>query len=638
MCGICGIVASHAGPDRLDRRAEIETMLSALLHRGPDGSGISGDERATFGAVRLAIRGTSAGQQPVVDADTGVIAVCNGEIDNHRELRAWLAQRGRRVSLDTDIGVIPGLYLEKGEAFVESLVGAFAIAVWDPRSRTIILARDRAGERPLYYRQSGRGLVFASELAALVSLDECVERDPRCIGQFLQNGYFSEDITPYREIRRVRPAEIVTIGPRGATHRRYWRWTPGAAAAEAPSLDEFDRAFRLAVERQSDVDVEHGVFLSGGVDSSLIAAVAAQSAQKKPLKAFTLRFDESSYDEGGFAEQVATQLGMQSVSVDVGPGAVPGVLSDLIRHCGEPLADPAWIPTMLLAKRASQDVGIALVGEGADELFAGYPTYIGALAAGTYGKLPRPIRAAFKSAVERWPVSDKKVAISFLLKRFVQSAELDEMRRHLVWTSSIPAEILQRLGQHPRQMDSDDGKLVSLDRLQRHDFETSLADGLLTKADRAGMRWGLETRAPFLDVSIMELAARIPQGARAKGLSTKIYLKRYAERYLPKSIVYRRKRGLSVPLSAWLRDPLYPWAREMLSATALDSAGLDLGAVADLLQEHRDRKADHARALWTLIVLSEWLAWDAGRPKSVREQSRNRRVAAEVAHDRTPVQ
>jgi asparagine synthase (glutamine-hydrolysing) len=333
---------------------------------------------------------------------------------------------------------------------------------------------------------------------------------------------------------------------------------------------------------------------------------------KRPLKAYTLRFEEESFDEGNFAADVARLLKMEPVTVWVRPEDFRSGLSSLIQMVGEPLADPAWLPTALLARRAAQDVRLALVGEGADEFFGGYPTYLGAGIAERYGRLPAWLRSAFRRFIESRPPDEKKVTVSYLLKRFVQGAELDGMTRHQLWTSNITPQILARLGVPPTPPRGDDtvgGAL--LDRVQRWDLEGSLAEGLLTKADRASMSSALELRAPFLDEAVMTFAASLPVGERVRGFGTKVFLKRYALRYLPKSIVYRRKRGLSVPVSRWLRGPLQEWATVALGNPRLNQVGIRGPVPLELLDEHCRRQADHGRTLWTLIMLSEWLDWVA---------------------------
>jgi asparagine synthase (glutamine-hydrolysing) len=333
--------------------------------------------------------------------------------------------------------------------------------------------------------------------------------------------------------------------------------------------------------------------------------------------AYSLRFDENSYDEGQFAGQVAKDLGLTPVSVWVKPTDLPETLADLVSRVGEPLADPAWIPTALLAQQAAQDVKLCLAGEGGDELFGGYPTHLAAKWGETYAALPGVVQAAFRAIVQKWPVSDKKVTVSFLLKRFVEGMHQDGVARHLLWKANISPIVMARLGLTdplPWKPEKSTGEL--LDAVQKLDLEVTLAEGLLTKSDRAGMRSALEVRAPFLDQRVMEYAATLPVDSRVHGLTTKAFLKKYAEKYLPNSIIYRRKRGLSVPLSLWLRGPLHDWAQSRVTHRHLAEVGINIQVAEQLLEEHRLREADHARALWSLIVLCEWLIWDDARIKN----------------------
>jgi len=610
MCGVCGIAAPGGGLDGAWADHHVRAMVDALAHRGPDDSHVHRTSAAVIGATRLAIRGLSDGHQPMVDARSGIVVVCNGEIDNHASLRSWLETRGRTVASSTDVAVIPGLYLELGDAFVERLAGVFAIAIWDPRETRLVLARDRAGERPLFYYRDNEVVRFATEISAL-GVDPALRLTPDrgALGRYVRFGYFTAPETPFIEVRKVGPGEVVVVDRDRVTRRRYWRWAVGTTSKEAPSVAEFDAVLREAVRRQSDAEVECGVFLSGGLDSSLVAAVAKSLAPGRNLRAYTLRFAEASYDEGGVAAQVARHLALPWTSVPVTPEAMQEGIPELIRVVGEPLADPAWVPTALLARRASRDVKLALVGEGADELFGGYPTYVGASLAQRYASLPGTIRDLVRGLVERWPPSERKVTVSYLLKRFVAGAELEPVSRHRYWTSSVAPDLLGRLGIEAPAPDTLDAQGAVLDILQRIDLETSLAEGLLTKADRASMSSALELRAPYLDQTVMEFAASLPVKERVRGVATKVFLKRFALRYLPSGIVHRRKRGLSVPLARWLRGPLHGWAASRLGDEGLRVAGVDPGAAIALLEEHRMRRRDHARALWTLIVLAEWVAW-----------------------------
>jgi asparagine synthase (glutamine-hydrolysing) len=613
MCGICGIAAPGGALDPARASRDVHRMIEVLAHRGPDDAGVHAAASAVLGATRLAIRGLEDGRQPIADPATGVVAVCNGEIDNHGELRAWLAARGRPVALATDVAVIPGLYLELGEPFVERLVGAFAIALWDPRAGHVLLARDRAGERPLFYhvdQVDGRLIRFATEVAALAAPGRGrFHPDHAALVGYLRCGYFTAPATPFVEIQKVAPGEVVKLDHRGVRRWRYWRWPVGAARQAPASSGDFDAILQGSVRRQMDVDVECGVFLSGGLDSSLVAAVARQIAPARRLPAYTLGFEEPSYDESPAARAVAARLGCPWTLVRVTPDMLPDSLAELVRGVGEPLADPAWVPTAALARRAAADVKLALVGEGADELFGGYPTYIGAAVAESYLRLPRIVRATLRAIVTRWPTSERKVAVSYLLKRFVAAIELDAVERHGVWTSAITPDLLARLGVPMPARGRSVLREPLLDVVQRLDLETALAEGLLTKADRASMRSALELRAPFLDHAVLEFAATLPPEERVRGLRSKVFLKRFARRYLPRSVVERRKRGLSVPLTRWLRGPLHAWAAVRLADDGLQMAGVNPEIALALLEEHRTRRADHARALWTLIVLAEWVTW-----------------------------
>ena len=619
MCGICGIVGFGEVPEVHQIRARVDAMLDALRHRGPNATGARGADDAVLGATRLAVRGIAAPDQPSVDAPTGVIVVCNGEIDNHKELRRWLEGRGRSVPAGSDVEVLPGLYLELGDAFVERLAGAFALAVWDPRSRRLLLARDRAGERPLFFAALPGQFRFASEVAAL---RESGGVSPQFSGEgirgYLQFGNFAAPRSPFAHIEKVAPGERLVRDASGLQRSRYWRWSVTRCAKRVPSLEDFDSVFREAVRRQSDMETQFAVFLSGGLDSSLVAAVARSLRPELPLRAYTVRFDVESFDEGDVAATVAQRLGLEQRSVWVRPEDLQSELPALVRRVGEPLADPAWLPAALLAREAARDFRMTLVGEGADELFGGYPTYLGALLAQRFNRLPGAFRTLLRRAVNALPASEGKVTVSYLLKRFVRDAGVEGMARHQLWNSQISPELLERLGVAPAPLPGEpppEGDLM--DRVQQWDLEVPLAEGLLTKADRASMSSAMELRAPFLDVAVLEFAASLPVRERVRGFTTKVFLKRYAARYLPGNIIHRRKRGLSVPLGRWLRGPMRDWAAASLEGRHLEPLGLRPAGARAIFQEHLDRKADHARALWTLIVLSHWhqqvAGSDAGR-------------------------
>lgn len=610
MCGICGIWDRNVGSSKRAMASTADVMLQAMTHRGPNGSAIHSSDDLTIAVNRLAIRGIDQNQPPLIEHEDGIVVACNGEIDNHRELRQALEQAGHVIPQTTDVAVIAPLYLEKGLDFIDHLQGVFAIALWDARTKRLILARDRAGERHLYYSISGRTVHFASELSALVSAsDSNPKLDPASLSHYLRSGYCPSPRSLLADQHKIRPGEMIVIESTGVRHVRYWRSPLGIAKQATPSPESFDRIFRQAVRRQSDVDVDYGVLLSGGVDSALMTAVARSLRPEKKLSAYCIRFAEASFDEGNDAAKMASHLGCDFVPVTVSPEDVPDGIRHLISTTGEALADPAWLPLTLVAKRASQDVRVLLAGEGADELFGGYPTYLGAHLAGRYAKFPAALRLAINKVVDLLPVSDKKVTTSFLLKRFIGGQHLDGLARHLLWTASLSPDWLRRLGVEPPLDLASRGHGEVMDAIQTYDFEHSLPDALMAKADRGGMCHGVEIRAPFLDQTVIEFAATLPLDARVRGLTTKVFLKEYASRYLPRSVVTRRKRGLSVPLAQWLRGPLYPWARSRLDSPALASAGINSEAAQELLTAHCQRSGDYSRGLWALIVLSEWLDW-----------------------------
>lgn len=619
MCGICGSVDWHAG-DGHAALAQTRLMLAALAHRAPDGGLLHRHGAAVLGAGRLAIRDLATPRPPLYSSGDDIVLVCNGEIDNHAALRSELLARGHTLPAGSDVAVLPALYREYGVDFLTRIVGVFALALWDARRQRLLLARDRSGERHLYYSAAADGVRFASELAALrAGAASAPALDRATLRQYLLHGYCPAPRTPYAGWRKLTPGSCVLFD-RNGTHTHSYAaapWSAPRAAAPADATPQrFDAILRNAIARQTAVDVPYGVLLSGGLDSSLIAALLRAQQPSRRITAYCLRFSEASYDEGDAAQHVARRCALDYVPVHLGALEFPPLLRDLIAHDGELLADPAWVPLARLCQRARQDVPMLLAGEGADELFGGYPTYLGALAAQHYLHWPLPLRRMLAAWLARLRPSERKVTLGFLLRRFVTGAELEPLLRHRSWLAPLSPALLARLGVRDAAFDDlHDGELPAgaalLDVLQRYDCRHGLAEALLAKSDRGGMRHAVEIRAPFLDAAVVDFAAGLPPQARAHGLRSKIFLKRYARRYLPATVVHRRKRGLSVPLAAWLRDPLREWARQRLAQPQLQALGLDACALQALLQEHCERRADHGRALWALLVLAEWLDWHA---------------------------
>jgi asparagine synthase (glutamine-hydrolysing) len=612
MCGIGGLLMNQRESSPGEIARQVQAMLFAMRHRGPDGQAEYADGHLGMGANRLAIRGIDQVQPPLFVHESGVVVACNGEIDNHRTLRAELAEQGHAITSSSDVAVIAPLYLEKGLGFLEHLDGVFALALWDPAEQRLILARDRTGERHLYYATSAQGFWFASELAALqLAAPADATMDRQSLAYFLRSGYCPSPRTPFAQQFKVCPGEMIVRERSKTRYMRYWAPPIGRKPVAPPSTAAFDTIFRNAIARQTDVDVDYGVLLSGGLDSSLITAVARQVRPERQLKAYCVRFEESSFDEGSNAQTVARLHDCPLTTVTLGAHQVPQMLRQLIHTTGEPLADPAWLPLFHVTERAAFDVKMLLGGEGADELFGGYPTYLGALWSPRYDRLPAPLRNGVRRLVNALPVSDAKVAVSFLLKKFIAGQAHQGLMRHLFWNANLSPEWIQRLGMDWPAEQAEHREQSLLDLVQAYDFGHSLPDALMAKADRGGMCHGLELRAPFLDRAVIEYASTLPPDARIQRLRTKAFLKDYARRYLPPEIVERRKRGLSVPLGQWLRGPLRDWASEKLAGEALRDAGIRTDAALALMEQHQQRQGDHARGLWNLIVLSEWLEWAA---------------------------
>jgi asparagine synthase (glutamine-hydrolysing) len=608
MCGIYGMVSLAGRP--LAHPGTMERMGVRLRHRGPDDHRILARPDAAMGAERLRITDPRPeAAQPFEDSAGAVWLACNGAVYNARSLRGRYPRYPYRSR--SDIEPLLPLFLDIESGGVAEIDGMFAVAVWDARTRTLILARDRAGEKPLFYATIDGEVWFASEVAALLehpALDRTL--DPDATLDFLQLGYVREPHTMFAAVRKVPAGTVVVFSEVGVQSLRYWtpeQFRPDPAVTPLEAEHELLYLLERSVAKQLQADAPVGIFLSGGIDSSLVAALAVRHRDPADLPAFTVGFDEQSYDERGAAAAVAGDLRLPHVTVRVGDQDLFGMLDILTDRIAEPFADPAILPTMVLAQAARENVGVVLGGEGADELFGGYPTYVGHRAAPWFARLPDGVRRAMSRAAQGLPTSQAKVPLEFLVKRFLATATLPALERHLHWfgTGLDPA-VFGAPARLPWPDLPDDGS-DTVHRMMRLDYLTYLRDDLLPKVDRATMLHALEARAPFLDADLSAFAFRLPAELAVQGLTTKWLLKRAARRSLPAAAVHRRKRGLSVPVDRWLNGPLCDEANRLLAPDRLTQAGvLDAARVGDLVSEHRRGRANHARALWPLVVLQRW--------------------------------
>ncbi|HEY6836249.1 MAG TPA: asparagine synthase (glutamine-hydrolyzing) [Gaiellaceae bacterium] len=607
MCGICGIASSNgpADPERLAR------MSATLVHRGPDADGAMTDGPVGLAARRLAIIDLESGDQPIANEDGSIHVVQNGELYNYRELRAELEGAGHRFRTHSDTEVLAHLYEQHGLDFARRLRGMFAVAVWDSNERRLVLVRDPYGIKPLYYRHSASGLEFASELRALPR----GEVDLDALEAFLAFNSIPAPLTIFREARKLPPGYLLVWQDGDLRLERFAR--PGPANAdqlreddEAELIEELRARLRDSVRAHLVSDVRVGVLLSGGIDSSALAALAAELTGE-PVRTFSIGFEERSFDELADARLVAERYGTRHRELVLRTDAAL-LLPALAEAFDEPFADSSALPTYLVSQLAAQDVKVALSGEGGDELFGGYYTYVADLLAQRLGGLAR----ASRPLVEHLPSSSARASFDYKAKRFARAAHLPPLERHHGWKEIFSPDARAELT--VRRSDFDPVDLLRarfaetesaepLARLQDVDFGLYLVDDLLVKTDRASMAHSLEARVPYLDPAVTNLAFALPRRHRVRGVRKKVLLRKAVEPLVPQEIVRGKKRGFSIPAAAWLRGELEPFARDTLSRDTVRRQGyFRPEAVERLIDRHVDGQEDLSRQLWGLLAFTLW--------------------------------
>jgi asparagine synthase (glutamine-hydrolysing) len=607
MCGICGIASARGtvDPDRLAR------MSATLVHRGPDSDGAFLDGGVGLAARRLSIIDLDTGDQPIANEDGTVVVVQNGEIYNYRELLRELERAGHVFRTRCDTEVLVHAYEEWGTRFAERLRGMFAVAVWDERERRLVLARDRFGIKPLYYRAVGDELAFASELRALPR----GEIDSDALECFLAFNSIPAPYSIFREVRKLPQGQLLVWRDGTHTLERYARPAPARAEdvrgdEEAELVEELRARLRDSVRAHLVSDVPVGVLLSGGVDSCTLAALAAAEANS-PLRTFSIGFEERTFDELADARLVAERYGTVHRELVLRPDAAL-LLPALADAFDEPFADSSALPTYLVARLAAEDVKVALSGEGGDELFGGYYTYAADLLAQRFGGLA----ARLRPVIDRLPTSTRRASFDYRAKRFVRVAHLPPLERHHGWKEIFSDDARAELRGLRSQFDPVDvlrtrfaetAGAELLARLQDVDLGIYLVDDLLVKTDRASMAHSLEARVPFLDSVVVGFALSLPTRHKVRGLRKKVLLRKAVEPLLPREVVHGRKRGFSIPAAAWLRGELEPFARDTLSPDTLRRQGfLRHEPVRRLLDEHVAGKHDWSRQLWGLLAFTLW--------------------------------
>lgn len=615
MCGIAGMV--H--PQATRHRVQLDQMLGHIRHRGRDDSGIWETDGCILGHNRLSIIDlTDTGHQPMGNEDGSVQVVLNGEIYNYRELRAELESRGHRFRSTSDTEIIPHLYEEHGTEFVTHLRGMFALALWDTRKRRLILARDRAGKKPLFYARCDGGLIFASEMKALFGfpgVDFSVNE--QAVHDYLTFGVVPGETTVYQGIRRVPPASFMTIDESAniATHT-YWKpqFTQKRDVTFDEAVELVDDSLRKAISLRLRSDVPVGCFLSGGIDSGLVCALAATELDR-PLKTFSIGFTDQKFDETPLARMVAKRYRTDHREFVL--GSDPDDVEAVIGHYDEPYSDASALPSFAVARLASEDVSVVLNGDGGDEIFAGYRHFIAARTAYT---LDRVLPSGMKDLVARisrhLPAPRHGRTPYQFLHRFLRVASQAPADRFIALTSDRFSEDEKTslygggtaFAPTVRWASNiDTSGLGPVDAMLMRDFHRLLGDDHLVKMDMASMASTMEARSPFLDHALIDLAASLPEDVKLKGSTTKPLLRTLAARYLPDEVVNAPKRGFEIPLLRWMQDDLNDMLKErVLDPSSYAMTRFDRQAVETVLVgEGWDRKR-WAACVWGLLCLEIW--------------------------------
>jgi len=595
-----------------------------MVHRGPDSEGLFVTNGAALGMRRLAIIDLVTGEQPAFNEDKSIAVVLNGEIYNYREIRADLEKRGHTFRSASDTEVLPHLYEEYGDGMMRELNGMFAFALWDSRRRRLLIARDRFGEKPLYWGVFDKTLLFASEPKVLLANPAVhPSLNLEALRQYLSFDYVPAPFSIYEGVNKLPAAHKLVLEDGRVEVSCYWRLNYNTVT---PVPNEKDAARQLqdliadSVRMRLVSDVPLGVLLSGGVDSSAVAALAVR-ASSEPVKTFSISFAESSFDESVYARSVAKFLGTDHHEERLSANLAANLVNEIGAWMDEPFSDPSLVPTYLLSRFTRKHVTVALGGDGGDELFAGYPMYVGHRWAEIYKRVPQLVRnGVIEPLVRLLPVKTKNLSLDYKALKFVTGAKYDTVARHHVWFGSFTPDEQEQLltrdalaetdgdiYRHAREMMEECAEPDLLKRMQNLDTRLYLAEDILTKVDRASMAVSLEVRAPFLDPRVAEFAASLPSNYKLRGHKTKYILKKAVDELLPRFVTRRSKKGFGVPVAEWLKFKLRPLARDLLSPERVRRAGVfNPDYVARLQDEHERGIANHRKLLWTLLMFELW--------------------------------
>lgn len=620
MCGIVGLVSNS----NLVNKTILEKMNQCIFHRGPDEDGFFVRDNVGLAMRRLSIIDLAHGKQPIHNTDKTKWIVFNGEIYNYRELRKDLEDEGIRFYTKSDTEVILQLYDKYGRECVNFLRGMFAFAIWDEREESLFVARDRIGKKPLLYShlQNG-GLVFGSEFRALLAHPEISrEVDYKAISHYLSYLCVPAPLTAFKQIRKLEPGHWLFWKDGEIENKRYWLpdFSKKIKIDENEAIEETTRILRESTKLRLISEVPLGAFLSGGVDSSTVVALMAQESEK-PVKTFSIGFEEQDFSELEYARKVAEFVGAEYNEFIVKPNALE-VLPTLVDHYGEPYADSSAIPTYYVSKETRKHVTVALNGDGGDESFAGYERYAAMKIADIYHRFPKLARKLFiETPISIIPASEIKKSRIRDVKRFLQAAGLPKIERYFRWVSAFDHRAKSELYTENFAKlisNSDSADILEnwfrksngngiLDATLLTDQMTYLPNDLLVKVDIASMANSLEARSPFLDHKVIEFAASLPENLKMRGFETKSLLKKIAAKLVPKEVIYRRKMGFGVPVGNWLRNEMKDFLREiLLSEKSLNRGIIKPEMLRKYVGEHINSERDHTSRIWTLLMLELW--------------------------------
>ena len=625
MCGITGwanLVSKKSSQNTSE--AVLHSMCERMKHRGPDSEGLWTDKLVALGMRRLSIIDLHTGEQPVYSEDKSIVVVMNGELYNFREVRSDLEKRGHKFETNTDTEILPHLYEEYGDAMLEHINGMFAFALWDKNKKKLLIARDRFGEKPLYYGVFDNQLIFASEPKVLLQHPAVkTEINTDALRSYLSFDYVPAPNSIYKNIYKLPAAHLLILEKGEVKTRRYWNLSfhrNGNVPTIEKAADELRELLADAVRMRLVSDVPLGILLSGGVDSSTVAAFATQFSTER-VKTFSIGFEEDSFDESKYARQVANYLNTEHYEDKLSVEKAADLISEIGTWLDEPLSDGSLIPTLLLSRFVKKHVTVALGGDGGDEIFAGYPMYFGHKVANIYAAIPQFLRSGvIEPIVNNLPVSNKNLSFDYKAKRFVAASKYDAVTRHHSWFGSfsideqqnlLSKDVLARTSNDIYKDAKDLLKITDapteIERMQFLDMNFYMAEDILTKVDRASMAVSLEVRAPFLDPRIAQFAAGLPLEYKLKGNKGKYILKKAVEPLLPKNILERPKKGFGIPIAEWLKGRLNPLMHDLLDSKRLQNQGLfDAEFVQKLIKEHETNFASHHKQLWTLLVFQLW--------------------------------